>query len=83
MKKLTLDLDALRVETFEPLPAERRESGTVRGYIYNSESLEPASEFCQQPSQFGTCEASCYGTCGYSCDDTCRARATCGCWPPE
>jgi hypothetical protein len=31
MKKLSLDLDALQVDTFDPSPAEAAARGTVRG----------------------------------------------------
>lgn len=49
MKKLSLRLDELVVETFEPAAVEAERPGTVKG---NQDTLRPC------------CTASCGGTCG-------------------
>lgn len=49
MKKLNLKLDALAVETFEPVIPEPEPSGTVKG---------------NQATDLPCCTASCGGTCG-------------------
>lgn len=49
MKKLSLQLDELVVESFEPAAVEAERSGTVKG---NQDTLRPC------------CTASCGGTCG-------------------
>lgn len=79
MKKLTLDLDALRVESFDTDRA-RDERGTVRG---NAVTLD------ENPTCDGgnTCWDSCDGVCGtYYCvtlDASCGQNHscvwTCGC----
>ena len=67
MKKISLDLDALRVESFETTTDARTARGTVRG----AESAEPT-----EATHCGSCEASCgptfcLFTCGQSCEPTC------------
>lgn len=93
VKKLTLDLNSLRVETFEPSPTQRPEAGTVHAHAI----INPHSQPCWPPSGgevtmvdsclgtcalscAGTCGGSCYGTCEYSCYGTCdySCRGTCG-----
>jgi hypothetical protein len=85
MKKLKLDLGALKVDTFDATaPVELH--GTVRGlddsegasFDYWCPSLWPtdcctADATCPASCN-ATCGASCGGTCGWSCPD----HPTCG-----
>lgn len=87
MRKLTLSLDTLKVDSFET-NVQDGARGTVRAHW-----TQHADESC-----FGTCDgmctrdascqggcgtgyASCWGTCGASCGGTCVAScgATCTC----
>ena len=93
MKKLTLDLDALTVDSFDVSPADRDSRGTVKGH--DSDENDTWAVWCRQPSGItqgqscliGTCGASCQ-TCGYSCGGTCSNPTcfgdSCVCWtsPP-
>jgi len=81
MKKLTLDLDTLRVESFEPSPVQRREGGTVHAHaVVNDSQNVNCWKLPPNDPTFGatcfTCEYSCYGTCDYSCEGTC-GQGTC------
>jgi hypothetical protein len=66
MNKLSLSLDALRVESFDTTAAERKQKGTVFG------------EQCSCPSVC-SCPGcpSCDYTCANTCADTCAAVYTC------
>lgn len=84
MKKLTLHLDELRVESFHTAPAGAAR-GTVRGNAptwYCSEQIDCTYDYgCEtQNATCGgggsceaTCGASCNGTCGQSCYGSCDA----------
>ena len=61
MKKLSLRLDELAVETFEPVPNAAERSGTVEG---NQDTPQPC------------CTASCGGTCGANLDSNMRVAKT-------
>ena len=62
MKKLSLRLDELAVETFEPAAAETERPGTVKG---------------NQNTPQQCCTASCGGTCGANpASDWLRIQAT-------
>ena len=68
-KKLSLDVDALQVESFEAQPAAAGK-GTVHGHSYPnqcdppSDSLDPWLDTCQYATCAGdTCWQSCGGTC--------------------
>lgn len=65
MKKIKLDLDELRVESFDTTPLD--DSEAVEGY-------------CTQHYQScgGTCDYTCAYTCGYSCGDSCPPRTCIG-----
>ncbi|HSU15274.1 hypothetical protein [Longimicrobium sp.] len=65
MRKLKLQMDDLRIDSFDTadVPAG---GGTVRGHI----SLAQGS--CR------TCEVTCNPSCDYSCDYTCDGFATYG-----
>ncbi len=91
MKKLELNLDDLKVESFETTPADsRRGRGTVFGY---SEFTEFAScgPDCT-PGDYGgqtydggeTCDASCAdGTCQLTCAFTCMPTCGVSCLPGD
>jgi hypothetical protein len=70
MRKLTLDVDALRVESFDTHEVDAH-GGTVRGLSYPnqcdppSDSLDPQLDTCQ----YATCAGS---TCWPSCNATCN-----------
>jgi hypothetical protein len=70
MKKLSLALDELRVDSFATGQGEPR-SGTVRA---NSGSLGCTEYFSCLPD---TCGASCYNTCDPSHHRTCGSVTTC------
>lgn len=65
MKKLRLDFEALRVDTFDVSPDAQRGHGTVAGWMVRG----GVGGDTQKPD----CDVSGAGTCGYSfCgDDTC------------
>jgi hypothetical protein len=77
MKKLSLDLDTLNVESFSTAPAERA-GGTVRGYItlQCSDGCNTWDTACGGGSETCTCTkdqtCNCPTVIGYSCEfDTC------------
>lgn len=85
MRKLTLDLDAIQVESFATNPATAAR-GTVDGQQRQTYGCEtwtcpaPTQDTCDQP----TCDASCNGGCGtgatcvscvQTCDATCQSCA--------
>ena len=78
MRKLTLNPDSLRVESFEVRDGGMH-GGTVHGYSYPnqcdppSDSIDPVFNTCQ----FATCAG---GTCWQSCNGTCNC-GTAGCQP--
>lgn len=83
MKKLNLNLEDLRVESFDTLPAPQGEKGTVQGY--GTPPLVSCGETACDDTCFGTCEQSCNGTCeGDTCEGTCynscggTCSASCG-----
>lgn len=62
MKKLSLSLENLRVDSFDTTPADAKPRGTIFG------------EQCTCPSNCTcpgcpTCDATCPNTCPYTCDD--------------
>jgi hypothetical protein len=59
MNKIKLDLDRLRVETFETAAADRPERGTVHGHW---------SQVGTCDGRVGTCQYG--GTCGNGCPGT-------------
>ena len=77
MKKLKLNADELRVESFDTRAMEAG-AGTVRGLSYPNhcdplaDSLDPWADTCQN--------ATCAGdTCWQSCNGTCNCGVTGGC----
>jgi hypothetical protein len=86
MKKLTLNVAALRVESFAPSPTQGRKDGTVFAHASDDKcyELEATVNFCPTDGN-PTCDlscnscGSCFGTCGYSCYGTCENTCeTCG-----
>lgn len=82
MKKLTLDIDALQVESFEPGADTHALRGTVDGRQILVPSTRRLSECapCLETADVScrlSCMASCIGTCGASC------YGTCGCPSPS
>jgi hypothetical protein len=81
MKKLTLNLDELRVESFETSPTLQNQRGTIDAY---SETINGDTEdwrcfrlpgASQGMTCMATCQATCE-TCGFSCGGTC-GQGTC------
>lgn len=78
MKKLTLQVDDLRVESFETVRTEAPR-GTVRGNAptwYCSEQIDCTYDYgceTENVSCGGSCNGSCVDTCGASCNGTCAA----------
>ena len=77
MRKLTLDLDSLDVQSFDPAPVPAVVRGTVRGHgSYNDctgfqpycPSMYDEAGTCHV-SDLGTCNLTCGSTCAYTCDD--------------
>ncbi|HEX6908873.1 MAG TPA: hypothetical protein VF142_00680 [Longimicrobium sp.] len=95
MRELTLDLDALCVESFHTGTGAGR--GTVRGNQANALGVtresDPWTGAGDPLSCGGSCDPTCEGTCDRSCNGTCAggSRDTClyvtcgGCTrqPPE
>ncbi len=73
MKKLKLDLNDLKVESFETNPHFVKRQGTVQGF--KTETANTCDEACQ--ATLDSCiVTNCGSTCGATCDATCPA--TCG-----
>lgn len=70
MRKLTLHLDALRVETFATRDEATENPGTVQAHEYEEDS---AVHTCGCPTYARTCGCSAYRTCSpnYTCYNTC------------
>lgn len=88
MKKLSLrlELEALAVETFDPVgTGARGAAGTVHGHaIYPQNPNYPVSPLCMD-TPLASCDGSCRDTCAESCWGTCQScAASCNgadtCW---
>lgn len=66
MKKLTLDLNALHVESFETVPARERAGGTVEGHGLTISECLPYDD--DQMTRGDSCL---HTRCGASCDGNC------------
>lgn len=79
MNKLRLQLDDLRIDSFETTPAEKPR-GTVVGEQCTcyTHCTCPGGPTCD-----GTCYDSCGGTCEQSCRGTCFATCDFNCAPSE
>lgn len=81
MRKLTLDLDSLSVQSFETTVPDGAGRGTVLGRAVAGPdntrdcSMDPACVLTDQASCKGTCynHESCYDTCLGSCPSCCIA----------
>ena len=69
MRKLRLEIDALRVETFEPA-ARRDGRGTVRGYLSAYYELCHMDDTWQQTC---TCEPTCNADTCFNCTGNCQS----------
>ncbi|PIQ09559.1 MAG: hypothetical protein COW71_05875 [Ignavibacteriales bacterium CG18_big_fil_WC_8_21_14_2_50_31_20] len=93
MKKLKLNLDDLKVESFETTNSLQGLKGTVNGQGPLTIVTEPdiVSQPCQcydptSDSLRPTCDATCLvptcaNTCAHTCADTCGMSCDCGTWP--
>jgi hypothetical protein len=64
MRKLKMEIEELKVESFDPLGDDERELGTVHARQYTE--------------GWGTCDGTCrQWTCDGSCDQTCGPPASC------
>jgi hypothetical protein len=81
MKKLRLEMDALRVESFST-DAAAREAGTVHGHSYpNGCFPPPGSDPFLDTCHYATCAGD---TCWYSCGGSCDCGGgSAGCPPQE
>ena len=81
MNKLSLRLDDLQVESFEPLPPSTARGGTVLGHKgTQDDTCRSCIETCEATCR-ETCDESCRPTCGESCRATCHGEScedTCG-----
>ena len=68
MKKLTLNVEDLAIESFETAE-EKREQGTVQGYATNGNqnTCDPLVGTCFGYTCYESCETRC-GSCDYTCD---------------
>jgi len=80
MRKLKLEIDALRVESFET-SATAMDAGTVRAHAdavgMEEDFVAITTPQTQQVSCIGTCRISCLGTCLASCGGTCNCTDLC------
>jgi len=81
MRKLKLEIDALRVESFGT-SAGAVDPGTVRAHadaVGMEEEYAITTPQTQQLSCIDTCKLSCWGTCLISCGGTCDDLCSLGC----
>ena len=66
MKKLKLNMDELKVESFETSTIESQKNGTVKGFATQEVTR------CFVCTEIGdTCDSTCIGTCDPTCPNTC------------
>ena len=82
MRKIRLDVDALRVDSFDTAAGAESQRGTVRGHSYPDACFPPSGS---DDPFLDTCGyATCAGdTCWYSCGGSCGCGGTVGCPPQE
>lgn len=81
MKKMKLDLDDLKVESFETTAESQDGEGTVYGYITQDlTQCGDCTNFLCEPTNNRTCGSTCGPTCGNTCGNTCPSTCnnTCG-----
>lgn len=83
MKKLKLDLDQLKVQSFQTTQEQKKVQGTVYGQSVLTCDCTQGEDTCAASCQ--SCEQTCiecaytvYFTCLTACGETCQAP-TCGC----
>ena len=87
MKKLKLNLDEIKVESFETNTIKSMVEGTVHGNVSGKNPAETCltcAYTCEGVTCVYTCANTCPNTCGYTCDDptcpgqgvTCYAHCT-------
>jgi hypothetical protein len=81
MKKLRLQVDELRVETFEAGGGGGRR-GTVHGrydtQYCGTEPVDDSINYCSPPpTSLFSCDYTCGNTCSCGCTNTCYNRWTC------
>ena len=59
MKKLSLELDHLRVESFATVPAEKEEKGTVQGHAISRYPTFCYGALCPPPATNTNCPGEC------------------------
>jgi hypothetical protein len=70
MRKIKLDIDSLRVESFD-LESEANGPSTIQGYAEAVGGAEPATNSPSCPTNgCGTCYETCWKTCAYTCEGT-------------
>lgn len=65
MKKLKLNLEDLKIESFQTDSISKKSKGTIKGFITNTDPR------CNTECAGGnTCQNTCYNTCGwgYTCE---------------
>lgn len=74
MRKMKLEIEALRVESFDTTAAARLDTGTVRAHAdtVEGELVAITTPQTQADSCFETCRISCWGSCLESCAGTCE-----------
>jgi hypothetical protein len=77
MKKLTLDVESLTVESFDTSWEARMARGTVRGRESVTGPEDPQSIVASCDCPPGTAASACGATCDWSCGGGCSV-ATCG-----
>lgn len=77
MRKLRLQLDDLRIDSFDTTHAQQAK-GTVFGEQCTcyTQCTCPGCPSCDESCN-GTCDVSCFDTCDVSCDGTCYKTCAC------
>lgn len=98
MKKISLNLESLRVESFETTSRAADERGTVRGNALSETTCQQVICDCQtngyecDTNDCETAAATCGDSCTFHCSQTCpvntcaySCEGTCGCptWAPN
>lgn len=78
MKKLKLNLEELKVESFDTSSSIGKSKNTVRGYATGDSNSTCNTSVCDEPCNFtdclndNTCIATCANTCGVTCGHSCN-----------
>lgn len=79
MKKLTMKLDDLRVDSFSTGPETSAPRGTVQAHGKDSQTCPPPSDWCGSLDCTGMCSAMCSDNCTFTADYQCLETANAGC----